>query len=234
MEARVKSLNTEIEIKTKWVADLKEIELKREAVLKETAELKAKFVHAQMQDYYWEEAVDYEVIITKGFTELKPSAYTSAANEPPLNFRTPPNDKSNMSKYLFGGFQKCLYAVQKFQSDSERKLAIILEREAEKWFKPARGQFQIYYKSGADHLEYQPDFVAETGSYIYMLEPKAANQMDAADMLAKRDVAVKWCKQASEYAMTYKGKPWKYVLITHDAIAENMTLLMLAKQFAIE
>jgi type III restriction enzyme len=34
---------------------------------------------------------------------------------------------------LFGGFQRCLYSIQKFQSDSERKLAIILDREALKW-----------------------------------------------------------------------------------------------------
>ena len=48
-----------------------------------------------------------------------------------------------MAKYQFGGFKRCLYPVQKFQSDAERKLAVILEREASKWFKPAKGQFQI-------------------------------------------------------------------------------------------
>ena len=74
---------------------------------------------------------------------LKPSAYTASADSPPLNFRHSPADKSNMAKYLFGGFTKCLYPVQKFQSDSERKLAVILEREAVKWFKPAKEQFQI-------------------------------------------------------------------------------------------
>jgi len=47
---------------------------------------------------------------------------------------------------------------------------VILEREATKWFKPAKGQFQIYYKAGADHPEYQPDFVAETDSVIYIME----------------------------------------------------------------
>ena len=36
----------------------------------------ARFIHAQMQDHYWEEAVGYEVKISKGFTELKASAYT--------------------------------------------------------------------------------------------------------------------------------------------------------------
>ncbi len=191
----------------------------------------ARFVHAQMQKHYWEKATGYEVKISKGFSELKPSAYTASASEPVLDYRQSPADKSNMAKYLFGGFKRCLYPVQKFQSDSERKLSVILEREATKWFKPAKGQFQIYYKSGADHPEYQPDFVAETDSFIYMLEPKAANQMTADDVLAKRDVAVKWCKQASDHAKTYEGKPWKYLLIPHDVIAENMTLAHLAAQF---
>jgi type III restriction enzyme len=35
-----------------------------------------------------------------------------------------------MAKYLFGGFKRCLYPVQKFQSDAERKLSVTLEREA--------------------------------------------------------------------------------------------------------
>lgn len=192
----------------------------------------ARFVHAQMQKHFWQDTdVDYEVVITRGFTALRPSAYTAAAGEQPLDFRTSPADKSNMSKYLFGGFNRCLYPIQKFQSDSERKLAVILEREALKWFKPAKGQFQIYYKWGADNPEYQPDFVAETGDRIFMLEPKASNQMTDGEVLAKKEVAVRWCQQASAHARSYGGKPWTYVLIPHDAIAENMTLEGLANQY---
>ncbi len=191
----------------------------------------AKFVHVQMQEHYWEKATGYEVKISKGFSELKPSAYTASATDPVLDYRQPPADKSNMAKYLFGQFKRCLYPVQKFQSDAERKLSIILEREATKWFKPAKGQFQIYYKSGADHPEYQPDFVAETDGVIYMLEPKRRDEMTAPDVVAKKDVAVKWCKQATAHAKTCSGKPWKYLLIPHDAIAENVTLDWLANQF---
>lgn len=193
----------------------------------------ARFVHAQMQKHFWQDtSVDYEVVVTRGFTALRPSAYTAAAGEQPLDFRTSPADKSNMSKYLFGGFARCLYPVQKFQSDAERKLAVILEREALKWFKPAKSQFQIYYKWGADNPEYQPDFVAETKDRIFMLEPKAANQMMDEEVLAKRDAAVRWCQQASDHAHRHGGKPWTYVLIPHDIIAENMTLEGLAKQYA--
>jgi type III restriction enzyme len=189
----------------------------------------SRFVHVQMQEHYWEQATGYEVKISKGFSELRPSAYTASATDTVLDYRQPPSDKSNMAKYLFGGFQRCLYPVQKFQSDAERKLSIILERGASKWFKPAKGQFSIYYKSGADQPEYQPDFVAETETVIYMLEPKRRDEMTDADVVAKKEVAETWCKHASDHAKTYHGKPWKYVLIPHDVIAENITLEWLAK-----
>lgn len=158
---------------------------------------------------------------------------SKATPEPSHSTYEAPADKSNMARYLFGGFERCLYPVQKFQSDPERKLSVILERDALKWFKPVKGQFQLYYKLGHDHHEYQPDFVAETADCIYMLEPKAANNMSDADVLAKRDAAVKWCKQASEYTSSCEGKPWQYVLIPHDAIAQNMTLVGLAKRYGI-
>ena len=78
---------------------------------------------------------------------------------------------------LFGGFQKCLYPLVKFDSDSERRFAVILERDAEKWFRPAKGQFQIYYKLGTEQPEYVPDFVVEAAEKIYMVETKASTDM---------------------------------------------------------
>ena len=192
----------------------------------------AKFIHAQMQEHYWQEDKDSEVIVSKGFIDLKEPAYTHFAEELPADYRVSPPDKSNMAKYLFGGFQRCLYPVQKFDSDAERKLAVILERDAIKWFKPAKGQFPIVYRNGADHLEYQPDFVAETENTKYMLEPKASNQLSDPIVLAKKDAAVKWCANASAHAASYDGKLWRYVLIPHDEIADNITLAGLAARFS--
>ena len=191
----------------------------------------ARFVHAQMQEHYWEDAVEYKVVISKGFTELKETAYSYSKSEPPMNYRVSPEDKSNMSKYLFAGFERCLYPVQKFAAEAERRLAVILEREAVKWFKPVLGQFQIFYRHNADYSEYQPDFVAETDNINLMLEPKASNQMEDPVVLAKKDAAVKWCANASNHARTYGGKPWRYVLIPHNEIAENMTLAALTARF---
>lgn len=194
----------------------------------------ARLIHVQMQEHYWEEAVGYEVKISKGFTEIKPQrAYTHIAGEGLRDFQQAPQNKSNMSRYLFTGFQRCLYSEEKFQSDAERVLAIILDRESLKWFKPAKGQFQIYFKSGGADAEYQPDFVAETADRILMFEAKARNEMEDPEVLAKRDAAVLWGKRASDHSATYGGKPWQYVLIPHDAIAENMTLAGLADRFAV-
>ena len=189
----------------------------------------AKFIHVQMHNHYREESVGYEAVISRGFTELKSSAYTATANEPPMDFRVSPSDRSNMAKYLFGGFAKCLYPVQKFHSEAERRLAMILERESLKWFKPAKGQFQIFYKHGADHSEYQPDFVAETNDAIYMLEPKARTELEDPIVLAKRDVAVTWCSHATAYAYKHGGKAWRYALIPHDIITDNRSMLNLVE-----
>ncbi|GLR68697.1 type III restriction endonuclease subunit R [Acidocella aquatica] len=193
----------------------------------------ASFVHAQMQEHFWQDQrAEYEVVVTRGFTELLPSAYSASAGDAPLDYRISPPDKSNMARYVFAGFKRCLYREQKFQADGERKMAVILERESLKWFKPVKGQFKLFYRSGVEQLEYQPDFVAETEGHIFMLEPKASNNMTDPDVVAKKAVAVEWCRHATEHAASYGGKPWSYVLIPHDAIAENMTLEGLARKYS--
>lgn len=160
--------------------------------------------------------------------ELKSSAYASYVDESVLDFRRSPADKGNMSRYLFGMFQRCLYSVQKFQSDSERRFAVILDRETARWFKPAKGQFRIHYRDGSGQPEYQPDFVAETDDEILVLEVKMKSEMDSPEVLAKKQAAVTWCGYASGHAKTCGGKPWRYALIAYDVITENMSLASLA------
>lgn len=193
----------------------------------------ADFIHAQMQEHHWEKAAGYDVVVSKGFTALKPLAFTAPADEAVHNYRHPVADKSKIAQMVFGGFTRCLYPVQKFESDTERVQSVILDRDATKWFKPSRGQFQLFYKWGADQREYQPDFVAETQDAIYMLEPKMRKEMEDSEVLAKKDAAVRWCKNASDHNAKHGGKPWKYLLIPHDVIAENMTLNGLSAQYSV-
>lgn len=193
----------------------------------------AAFVHAQMQIHHWEKTTGYDVVVSRGFTDLKRSAYTAKDGQPVQDFRQTVENRGRIAQMLFGGFQRSLYSIQKFDSDTERRLAVILDRDSEKWFRPASGQFQISYKQGVTQRDYQPDFVAETADCVYMLEPKAKNEMTSSEVLAKKDAAVIWCNRATTHALSNGGKPWKYILIPHDVIAENMTLAGLASQFAV-
>jgi type III restriction enzyme len=182
------------------------------------------FIHAQMLEHQSESCSDFEVKISKGFTALKEIAFTAEEGVEPINFRQPDFDKSKIGKLLFNGFSKCLYPFTKFDSDTERRFSIILEQDSLKWFKPARGQFQIFYQTGNETSEYVPDFVAETQDTIYMIETKAENQLPSPEVQSKKKAAESWCGYASEHNARNNGKPWKYLLISHESVKENMTL----------
>jgi hypothetical protein len=77
------------------------------------------FIHAQMQAHYWEKATGYDVVVSKGFTALRQGAFTAPASDPVYDIRQTVEDRSRIAQMLFGGFQRCLYSRQKFQSDSE-------------------------------------------------------------------------------------------------------------------
>jgi len=195
------------------------------AVLDRDRRLIADNIHAQMMAHFWEKASGYEVQVSRGFTALRPSTYTAAAKHPVHNFRETVEDKGRIKQMLFGGFQRCLYPLQKFQSDSERRFAVILDRDTDKWFRPVKGQFQIFYKYASEQPEYVPDFVAEANGKIYMVETKARGDLADAEVQAKADAAAKWCQHARDYAQANGGKPWQYLMIPHDEINEARRLV---------
>ena len=194
------------------------------AVLDANRQLIAKQIHAQMMAHFWEKSAGYDVKVSRGFTELKPCNYTTSAGRPTKHFKDTDFDLGKIKQYLFGGFRKCLYPLQKFDSDSERRFSVIVERDAIKWFKPVKGQFQMYYKLGIEQPEYVPDFVVETNSAILMAETKKKDDIPTAEVQAKAEAAVRWCEHASEYAASIGGKPWKYLLVPHDEVVENKSL----------
>jgi type III restriction enzyme len=192
-------------------------------------------IHAQMQAHFVESATEYEVDVTKGFHTLRPNNYTADQHEAHRDFRAPIPDgeRHRIGTMLFGGFQKCLYPLQKFDSDPERRFAVILENDAEvlKWFKPAKGDFQIHYSSDDS---YEPDFVVETHTHKFLCEPKRASEMHNPDVTAKAEAASIWCQHASDHARDSGGKPWIYLLIPHDQMAEQMTLAGLATRYTYQ
>ena len=191
----------------------------------------AENIHLQMALHYYEDISESEVVISQGFTPLKHCAFTAEGDILPLH--QAPDEKGKIAQYVYGGFSRCAYPVQKFHSDTERVLACVLERDALRWFRPVAGQFNIYYRSGANQPEYVPDFVAATADHNLIIETKAAKDMEASDVKAKADAAATWCKNASEYSQAQGGKPWKYLLVPHDAVAHNVTVSGLVGRYAV-
>jgi len=186
-------------------------------------------IHSQMQQHFVQSASAYEAHVTRGFHTLRAANFTAAADENVRDFRAaiPEGQRDRIGSMVFGGFRKCLYPIQKFDSDPERRFAVILENDANvlKWFKPAKGDFQIHYS----HEEsYEPDFVVETKTEKFLCEPKRASEMTDEIVLAKADAAATWCKYATAHATENGGKPWRYLLIPHDQIQDQMTVAGLA------
>ena len=185
-------------------------------------------IHAQMNQHYVEKATEYEVTVPKGFQTLTASMAVMQTDQAILPFRAPVEERLLIRGMLFGGFSKCLYPAQKFESDSERRFAIILEDESSvlKWLKPPKDVLKIYY-----HQEevYQPDFVVETETDRYLCEPKRAMEMTDEIVLLKAKAASLWC----EHASTISDKPWRYVLIPHDKIDHSATFNTLANRYAL-
>ncbi|PWK76306.1 DEAD/DEAH box helicase family protein [Aminobacter sp. AP02] len=191
----------------------------------------ARAIQGQMQQHRREcETPSVNLQITRAFTALRAVSFTAAAGEAPVDYRSPP-DKTNIARLYFTGFSRCLYRFQKFDSDAERRMAVIVDRDANKWMRPAWNQLQLVYRLGANEAQYVPDFVAETDAQLLIIEIKATRSMDDADVRAKRDAAVAWCAFASDHAQQHGGKPWRYVLVPHCDVAENRTLMGLVRAY---
>ncbi|WP_353070111.1 hypothetical protein RBB75_07910 [Tunturibacter empetritectus] len=194
----------------------------------------ADFVLAQMMNHYRETPLgenDYEVTVTRGFMLLQAQAMNVPTGQRVRDFKQAIAPLSETRKHVFGGFKRCCYPLQKFDTDPERRLAVVIDGDSctEKWIKPARNQFRIDYRSGE---AYEPDFVVETKTKMLICEVKAQNELDDADVKAKAAAATKWCKTATEFAPGGGTKPWAYLLIPDDQIRANSTLDGLVGTFA--
>jgi type III restriction enzyme len=174
---------------------------------------------------YEDKATEYEVTVSKGFQTLTSSMAAMQTDQQILPFRAPVEERLLIKGMVFGGFVKCLYPAQKFDSDTERRFAIILEDETSvlKWLKPPKDVLRIYYHQ--DEV-YQPDFVVETTEARYLCEPKRASEMTDEVVQLKAKAATIWC----QHATSVSDKPWYYVLIPHDAIDASATFSSLVNR----
>jgi len=190
-----------------------------------------KNLHSQMEKHRWEHAASYTPTVTQGFASANPESFNVPEGVVAVDFRRPVADKREIRNMIFKGFERGYFNLTKFDSDSERRLAVIIDRDenVQAWVKPAKATFSIFYSQDD---RYEPDFVVQTKTEKLLLEPKQADQMTNAVVLKKAKAALEWCRHATEFeAGSPDGRPWRYVLIPHDAIIENTTLNSLVRTY---
>lgn len=138
-----------------------------------------------------------------------------------LGYKKEVADKKNIKNYLFEGYRKSYYPVNSFDSDDERRFAVVLEDDEDvvRFIKPPLNQLGLFYRAGK---QYNPDFLVETKNCKYMVEVKEANQVNNEDVQEKARAGVKWCECASK--VDADGKEWKYRLVSGEDIIIGNTL----------
>lgn len=180
----------------------------------------AETIYSQMKMHFVLEQTGFKEVKVLPFTEIVDQHLTEVIGYGKCHYTTIFKDsqKSFIRKYIFDGFKKSYYLENKFDSGTELDFANVLEIDSKvkKWLRPAPTQFNIYWSNGAK--KYEPDFIVETDDCIYMIETKMAKDATTEEVLSKKAAAELYCSQATKYTKEHGGKPWKYVLLTHDKV----------------
>lgn len=185
----------------------------------------AGIVRGQMLQHFEQPETGFDVKVTRNFQVLSESFASADADQHAVDFHQTVTDLQGIRSMVFGGFARCCYSRQRFDSDTERRFAVILDRDALRWLKPNANDLHIYYSHDE---KYHPDFVVETATGKYICETKAAGDMDDEVVKLKAKAATAWC----EHASLQDDKPWRYVLIPHSAVQHSASLEGLAAQFS--
>ena len=200
-----------------------------ERVMRDRQKTIADIIYAQMQEHFYHEETDYKSSKIRPFTKIitgfggkykSDEIYDLRANIP----------LSEIPKKIFGGFTKACHTLYKFDSGTERDFAIVLERDTDilKWLRPAPEQFDIRYGTGYRD-KYEPDFIVETADTIYMVETKASKDLTSESVMKKAKAAKTYCDAVTEWNKDNNGKPWEYVLLSHEEVRINSSFMYLVK-----
>lgn len=191
----------------------------------------AEKIYNQMKQHFQLHSADYVAPRVFPFIRIEQWSFSSLVNAGYKDYRDIVSPTNMIPKYVFRGFEKACHFEYKFDSKAEQDLAFVLENDATviKWLRPAPNQFRIYWDNNSKR--YEPDFIVETESTIYMLEVKRSDQTEEETVLAKKVAAERFCKYASEYTAANQGKNWKYLILPHNEVSRTVSMSYLATKF---
>jgi len=192
-----------------------------EKVMRDRQRSLAEIIYTQMNEHFYKEETSYRASSMRPFTRIETGFGGKFKSDDIYDLRAS-LPASEVKTKVFKNFLKACHTLYKFDSDTERRFAIVLENDGKviRWMRPSAKQFNIYYGPGGIS-RYEPDFVVETADTIYMVETKAANELNT-DMVKEKAVAAReYCRAVTEWNADNGGKPWEYALVSHDEVRLN-------------
>ena len=185
----------------------------------------AEEIFRQMKEHIWETNNEFTVQILRSFRVDSGEVLTAPSADHVRDFSTPVTPLSDTPKYIFNGFsEKACANHYKFDSDPERKFAVLIDKhtpEVKLWMRPSARSIEIIWESGK---YYEPDFIVETNDEKLIVEVKADNNLKDAEVLKKAAAANQWIAHANKFAEEQGKKKWRYLLIPQSDMTENATL----------
>ncbi|WP_298917933.1 DEAD/DEAH box helicase family protein [uncultured Algimonas sp.] len=182
----------------------------------------AEFIYRQMKKHYRQTPAEYIPKVTRSYRAFTGRQFSfSPTKQLFLNQAAKP--LSATKNFVFKGGNKSPDHFHKFDSDPERRFAVLIDSDFESdvlwWLKPAPKQFRIEYDT---NKPYEPDFVVETTDLKLVVEVKADRDMQDPVVLEKKRAAETWVFHANQFETG--GKTWKYLLVSESDINASATL----------
>ncbi len=200
-----------------------------EKVMRDRQRSLAEIIYTQMNQHFYKEETSYRASEMRPFTRIE-SGFGGKFKSDDLYDLRADMPASDVKTKVFKGFNKACHTLYKFDSNTERIFAIVLENDAAvlKWLRPSAKQFNIYYGPGGAN-KYEPDFIVETAETIYMVETKASNEISSNAVKEKAVAAIEYCRAVSEWNSENGGKQWIYALVSHDEVRLQSSFMYLMK-----
>lgn len=185
-------------------------------------------IYQQILNHFTVETASYTAPKVLPFTKIEEWSF-SALKDGERLFNESIEPKSMIPRLVFTGFVKAAHAEYKFDSETEQTFAYILENDSNvlRWMRPAPNQFRLYYDK--NRRRYEPDFVVETETGLYIVETKSAAMVLTEEVQQKKAAAETFCEYATTYNTAIGKKPWRYLIIPHDQITRTNTFEYLVK-----
>ena len=200
-----------------------------EKVMRDRQKTLADMIYAQMNEHFYREEINFRASKMRPFSRIEAGFGGKFKSDEIYDLRANIPAGEVRSK-VFNGFSKACHTLYKFDSGTERDFAIVLENDKAvlKWMRPSAKQFDIYYGPGGIN-RYEPDFIVETADKIYMVETKSSNEIHSESVIQKAKAAKVYCQAVTDWNAENGGKPWDYVLISHNEVHLNSSFVYLVK-----